>query len=731
MFAEIIVDVANSNVDRVFVYKIPEFLSAKIGDLVSVPFGNRTINGYILNLIEKTSYDESKIKEVLSIKKTSKILPEMIELCNFMVEKYNIKKVDALRLFLINELRNEKVNDKVLIYCKLNINFDFQEYLSKLPNRSIKQKQLIEYLQNKTELKSEIIKKFGDSAFQSLFKVNAITLFSQKENRTPIAMSTQKKNISLNLDQQNAVNRISSFERKTFLLFGVTGSGKTEVYLTCIENVLKKNKTAILLVPEISLTPQVFGQLKARFGDNVAVIHSGLSSGERFDEWNRIQSGEAKVVVGARSAIYAPLQNVGIIIIDEEHESSYNSETNPRYKTIDIALFRAKFNNCPLVLGSATPSIETFNESVKGNYELLELPHRVHETNMPTIQIVDMMSELRFGNDSIFSNQLLGDLQNCFNNGKQALLFLNRRGYTSFMRCIECGYVAKCTDCDAPLVYHQIDNQLKCHFCGKRYKPLTICPNCKSQHIRQGAVGTQKVVDEIQKIFPNIPVFRMDNDTTRTKNAHQKILEEFSKHKPAILVGTQMIAKGHDFSDVDVVGVIDADQTLYQSDYKSAERTFQLITQVSGRAGRKNGGGKIILQTYSPKHYVYRFVANYDYKGFFENEINVRETTNFPPFSTIVRILISNEDDNKALNKAKNIFNSLKPIKEKFIDDIIYFDAMKSPHTKLKNKFRYQILLRFTKSREYDIMKDIYSAVNQHQDGKSLIFVEVNPSSLA
>lgn len=730
MIAEVIVEVANSNVDRVFDYKIPSFLTIEKGDRVVVPFGKRIIAGYVLNIKEKSDLNKALLKEIKDVKKQGKILPEMLELCSFMVEKYNIKKVDALKLFLTSEIRNESVKEKIVCFCELNQDF-FEEYLSS-KKASENQIGIINSLKNGQKLKSFLEKEFGLSAVKTLIKHNVIVVKEEKYEREPCAIKQEKKTVVLNEQQKNAVEAIKNcccF--KPFVLFGVTGSGKTEVYMTVIESLLKNNKTAILLVPEISLTPQVFGNLKNRFGDLVAVLHSGLSQGERFDEWNRIESGGAKVVVGARSAIFAPIKNLGVIIIDEEHENSYNSETNPRYKTIDIAKFRAKFNNCPLVLGSATPSVETFQKTVEKEYELLELPYRVHQTDMPKVQIIDMLTEMAVGNDSMFSRQLISDLENCFKNNKQALLFLNRRGYSSFMRCSMCGYVAKCTDCDAPLVYHKEDNMLKCHFCGKRYKVLTSCPNCKSSNIRQGAIGTQQVVSEIKKLFPEIPVVRMDNDTTRNKNGHQKILEEFAKFKPGVLVGTQMIAKGHDFSDVDVVGVIDADQSLYQSDYRSTEKTFQVITQVSGRAGRKNGGGKIDIQTYSPHHFVYKYIAGYNYKGFFDREINVRDTTNYPPFATIVRILISHEKESEAINETKKIFNELKPLKQKFGESIYFFDAMKSPHTRLKNKFRFQILMRFTSEKEYDIINEIYKGINKFQGGKCLIFVEINPSNLS
>lgn len=733
MIAEVIVDVAVSQVDRVFEYAVPPGFDISVGVRVVVPFGNRVIDGFVLKLKEKSSLPLGRLKSILKTKSNKpEISEEMLALCDFMVEKYNIKKVEALRLFISAEVRSGKVKPKSLTYLALNPNLLIEDYEKTLKRLTEKQKTLLDFLkENPLNLQSELRNNFGTSVVDKFKKDGLLLVKEINVDRRPDAMKIEKKSVVLNPEQKRAVDTIGTFLPKTYVLFGVTGSGKTEVYLTLIEKALENGKTAILLVPEISLTPQMLGNLKNRFGETVAVLHSGLSQGEKFDEWHRILDGEAKVVVGARSAIFAPLENVGIIVIDEEHEGSYNSETSPRYKTIEVAEFRKNFNNCPLVLGSATPSIETFAKTETGEYELLELPHRASNFDMPKVQIVDMLSEIRAGNGGMFSRALLSELDDCFRAKKQAILFLNRRGYTSFLRCAMCGYIPRCTDCDAPLVYHKEDEKLKCHFCGKNYRVLTQCPKCGSKHIRQGAIGTQKIVAEIKEIFPDIPVFRMDNDTVSGKNGHQKILEEFTAVSPAILVGTQMIAKGHDFKNVELVGIVDADQSLYQSDYRATEKTFQLITQVSGRAGRHSGLGKTILQSYAPKHYVYRFAANYDYKGFFNREINIRETTDFPPFSTIVRILITHEKENLVVDLTRELMAGIKEVRGKYFESFIYLGANKSPHTRIKNKFRYQIVMRFTKGKECDIIKEIYAVVNGFKDRKPSIITEINPSSLS
>ena len=733
MYAKVIVDIASSAVDKIFDYRAIE--GVEIGSRVLVPFGNRTIEGYVIDLSDTSEYDESKVKFITKILDAVPVITkEQFALTEYMKDTFYIGTADCIRLFLPSELRKGKVQEIFETMLTLGDGAVVEEFRKTLRSTAVAQKGVLDYVEQNPECsQAEVAKMFGNSAVSKLKEKGVIVVSKKARKRTPYMSltSAEEKKIVLTPQQQKAVDTFINYPNKTYLLHGITGSGKTEVYMRTIDNALKNGKNAIMLVPEISLTPQVLSFFRQRFGDQVALLHSGLSAGERFDEWKRIENGEATVVVGARSAIFAPLKNVGLILIDEQHENSYNSETNPRYRTEDIALFRAKYNNCPLVLGSATPSIETFEKTVSGEYMLLRMPNRVHEAPLPETTIVDMRNEIARGNDSIFSMPLLSAISEAIKSNKQTILFINRRGYTSFLRCMECGYIPKCTDCDAPLVYHKEGDVLKCHFCGKKYRTLTACPNCKSVHIRQGAIGTQKVVDEIKKLFPSVPVFRMDNDTTSGKNGHQKVLEAFKAESPAILVGTQMLAKGHDFDNVEVVGVLDADQTLYQTDYKSAERTFQLITQVSGRAGRKSGGGKVFLQTFNPKHFVYRFVANKNYEAFFDQEISVRETTNFPPYAVIVRLLVSHEKEDVAYQKTKNIFEALKPLKEEFGENIVFLNAMASPFTRLKNKYRFQVLMRFTKQIKDDIMKKIYQTVNIHQDGKCQIFVEINPSSLA
>lgn len=723
MFAKIIIDQDAKALDKVFEYKIPQDMSVEVGERVIVPFGNRYLQGFIVGFEETCQYDESKLKFIeRKIENFAVIKKEMLELMFHMADKLHLKLASILRLFLPSEMRTDKVKELLVRFVKLSENFV-------LPSaRAKKQLEIIYYLQENGKQKfSEVSEKFGYAPLAALVKSGTVQVEEEQQNRTPAVDRIENQKRTLTPLQQRAVDTIT--ENKTYLLHGVTGSGKTEVYMNLIERQLDQGKTALMLVPEISLTPQVLANFKARFGDKVALIHSGLSAGERFDEWKRIFFGQARVVVGARSAIFTPIENLGVIIIDEEHEQSYVSESNPRYDTHMVAEFRRKYNNCTLVLGSATPSIESYAKAIDGEYELVEMPVRVNGMEMPKIVVVDMLMEMRQGNNQIFSIPLIYELRNIIERKKQAMIFINRRGFSSFQRCRQCGYVAKCSDCDVALVYHRAEDKLKCHYCGKRYRALDVCPSCGSRDIKQGAVGTERVVEELHKLFPEVRILRMDVDTTSKKNGHREILNEFKNTKPAILVGTQMIAKGHDFEDVLLVGIIDADQSLYQADYRSIERTFQLITQVAGRAGRSSEQGRVILQTYSPRHYVYRFATNYDYKGFFKKEANLRKVTNFPPYARIVRILFTHEDENIVAQECKVCYNKVKEVRDAYSEDFVYLDVMKAPLNKIKNKFRYQIMMRFKLDKADEIEKKIYDCVDEKC--KSSVFFEINPNNLS
>ena len=724
MYAQVIVDISNDAVDRVFDYVALN--DTQIGMRVKVPFGARSVLGYVINLSETTNFNETKVKSIISnLESVPKLKPEILALSKYLAEHFFLRLSDTIKLVLPSCVRLDTQKEQNLFLLSLNL--DIETAINIIGKKAKNQLSAVAFLNEQGDTAMpKMIELFGRTSINALVDKGIIIKTPVRKFRMPEASSeTVKKNTLTNL-QQNAVDTIKNTD-KTFLLQGVTGSGKTEVYMSIIEDALKQNKTAIMLVPEISLTPQMMQRFNSRFPGFVAVLHSGLSEGERFDEWDRIFSGSAKVVLGARSAIFAPLENVGVIIIDEEHDSSYVSETNPRFETHAVAEFRARYNKCPLILGSATPSIESFNKAQKGEYTLVQLPERINGLEMPHLEIVDMLGEVMDGNTSVYSRKLLNKLTECVNNKKQAILFINRRGFASFMMCRECGYRAKCDDCEVSLVYHKEDNELKCHFCGKRYRALTNCPNCNSKEIKYGALGTERVCEDLKQMFPSVPIFRMDNDTTRGKNGHKNILEQFSQASPSILVGTQMIAKGHDYPNVAFVGIMDADVSLYNSDYKSNERTFQLVTQVAGRTGRKNNDGYVVLQTYAPKHYVYKFASSYDYLSFYEKENNLRQVTNFPPYTNILRILVSSVSDERAKQVTKQLYDKAMELKEKYNRQIVFLQAMPSPVKRIQTKYRYQILARYFPNQEITV--DFFKICDIIEKDVS-IFVEINPNNL-
>ena len=731
MIAEVIVDIANSNVDKVFDYIAQE--DTQVGSRVSIPFGTRYIQGFVIALKENSLLDVSKLKKVgAQIDDYPILTKELLSLGDFMCKTNHLRRIDCMRLFVPTQLRTNKAKPLLVNYIEVLPTFNKDELLLSIRANAKKQRDMIEYLEVGNQyLKAELNKNFGANNITRMINSGYLREFTKHKLRKPYSIEKKDKKVVLTQYQQAVVDDILNQNNGVHLIYGVTGSGKTEVYMHIISKVLQQGKTAILLVPEISLTPQVMGNFKARFGDSVALLHSGLSDGERFDEWQRIREGQAQIVIGARSAVFAPLSNIGVIILDEEHDPSYKSENNPRYLTHDVARFRAEYNNCPLILGSATPSLESFYKARNKQYVLHELPERANKKAMPNIQVVNMCNEVLNGNLGMFSAQLLNDLTLCVQQNNQAMLFINRRGHSSYMICRECGYIPKCEDCDVSLVYHSEDNQLKCHYCNKRYKALTNCPQCGSSYIRYGTMGTQRVVQELRKQFPNVKILRMDVDTTSTKNALTNVLQEFANTKPCILVGTQMIAKGHDFPDVTLVGVLNADMSLHYSDYRSTERTFQLITQVAGRAGRAEKQGKVIVQTYTPNHYIYRFVANYNYVGFYDKEINLRQVTSFPPFAKVLRILFSSENENKVKAITKQVYKSIKELQTKYIDDFLYCEAMKSPVSKIERKFRYQILMRFKLEHQQEIIDSIYNTLNCIKMQDTQAFIEINPSNLS
>lgn len=730
MIFEVIVDISNSEVDRVFDYLGDD--SICVGCRVLVPFGNRKIEGFVIGQKESTDYDASKLKSIIKrLDDFVTINPEMIELMHFMVARFNVRLIDALRLFLPAQMRGGRVGELKKNVVGINRAIAIDEMLAGIKSNAKQQRALLCYLdENDFEDFTKLANEFGNSTIRKLEEKGFVVVKQVAKSRIPYKnLSKKPTNFVHTQDQQNAIDTIKNSQKDAFLLFGVTGSGKTEIYMSVIDYYLSQNKTAIMLVPEISLTPNMLKIFRSRYDDQVAILHSGLSVGERFDEWLRLKRGEAKIALGARSAVFAPLQNVGVIIVDEEHDSSYHSDSNPRYSTVEIAQFRKRYNNAKLVLGSATPAVETFYKSQQGEYQLIELKNRINKRPMPQVEIVDMGLELRRGNKSFFSQQLLNEIESTVKKGNQVILFLNRRGFSSFVMCTKCGYTAKCNDCDVSLSYHADENLLKCHYCGKRYRMFDLCPECKSPFIRQGKIGTERVVNELKKLFPDVKVLRMDVDTTQNKEAHSKIIESFANHEAQILVGTQMVAKGHDFKDVTLVGILDADQSLHFEDYRAGERTFQLLTQVSGRSGRDEKPGKVVLQTYCPKHVVLQLASRQDYLSFYHKEINVREVTGFPPYSTLLRVLYSAENEQNAISTLNAQFAQLQELRNND-ENIVFLTKMKSPVKKIEKKYRFQILLRVKGEICDDLLQKIFDICDEKIYKDVSVFVERNPQSL-
>ena len=729
MIFEVIVDISNSEVDRVFDYIGDE--SVNVGSRVSVPFGKRNIEGFVINKKEQSNVDETKLKKI------SKVLDdfvtindEMLSLMRFMVSELHIRLIDALRLFLPSQMRGGRIESLKIKVAYINKDLPKEEMLSSLSKSAKNQKALIEFLaENEKGNFTQLSQKYGAASIRALEQKGFLTVKEEKQNRIPYKnLIGNKTELVHTQDQTNAIETILNSEKDTFLLFGVTGSGKTEIYMSVIDSILTKNQTAIMLVPEISLTPNMLKLFRTRYGEQVAILHSGLSAGERYDEWLRLKTGEAKIALGARSAVFAPLENVGVIIIDEEHDSSYQSESNPRYNTYDIATFRKNFNKAKLVLGSATPSVETFFKAQNNEIFLIQLKNRINNRPLPEVEIVDMAKELRGGNKSFLSQRLFDELKDTIKKGNQAILFLNRRGYSSFVMCAKCGYTAKCFDCDVSLSYHADENLLKCHYCGKRYRMFDLCPECKSPFIRKGKIGTERVVSELKSLFPDVGILRMDFDTTKNKEAHSKIIQEFAQKKAQILVGTQMVAKGHDFKDVTLVGILDADQSLHFEDYRAGERTFQLLTQVSGRSGRDKKQGKVVLQTYSPENYILRFAVNYDYLGFFKNEVELRRTTKFPPFSLICRVMVTAERDESALEALKGVYFGAEELRQRHPQEFIFLNKMHSPIKKIQGRVRYQVLMRLESTL---LLPKIYDLAVKYTSAEALVYVEENPVNLS
>lgn len=632
---------------------------------------------------------------------------------DLLVQHVDYKEInDAIKILLEKNIIdieyefNSRVNIKTERYVYMVVeDKDWDKVIDSLRNAR-KQKLCLETLKQHGRCSVKNLLDMADTGrwtLNSLQKKGYIEFVNVEVKRDPLADKSFAifPKLVPNKEQQIAIDEIGNCIKNninsSFLVHGITGSGKTEVYLQLIEKVIKKGKQGIMLVPEISLTPQIVARFMGRFEERIAVLHSGLSDGERYDEWRRIENDEVDIVIGARSAIFAPLKNLGIIIIDEEHEYTYKSEQSPRYHAIDIANYRRQLEGAVLVLGSATPSIESYYKALNGQLKLISLTKRAVNANLPKVEVINMSKQLEMGNKGVFSYELIDAIDKNLKRGKQTILFLNRRGYSNFISCKTCGYVEKCNYCDITMTFHKVGTMLKCHYCGQIRKVPTICHNCNSNNIERLGTGTQKIEDLIKSYFPMARVRRMDMDTTSRKGSHERILESFKKQKVDILIGTQMISKGLDFPNVTLVGIILADLILNLPDFRAAERTFQLITQVAGRSGRGSEEGRVILQTYEPEHYSIIFSKNHDYKRFIEDELAIRKEFYYPPFSNLILINFVGKNQKCVEDVANLVTNHIKYILDsqgyKIFDNIV-LGPNPSIISKIKGNYRYQLLLK-------------------------------------
>lgn len=738
-YAEVIVDLSAGAVDRLFTYSVPDGMALDAGWQVEVPFGPRSLEGFVISLKDSCDLPREKVRPIRrAVRDYPVIVPELLDLAVWMHERYLCNLVDALRLMVPAQMRGDRVHARTRRMARLLLDADGVARFAEDNPRAREQVAILRRL-----LQGDLeAAQLSPSALKALVSKGAVSVDAEETRRTPSALRDDQRSPDPELmpGQRRAVEQICGAMAQgggRFLLNGVTGSGKTEVYIRVIRRALEMGRTAIVLVPEIALTPQMVSWLHARFGGQAAVLHSGLSAGERYDEWRRIRFGEARVVIGARSAVFAPVQDLGVIVVDEEHEHTYQSDKRPRYDAREVAWRRTERNRAVLLLGSATPSIATYMRAMPGvrpenALELIELHQRVKNRPMPQVERVDMRAEFERGNHSIFSAQLSQALRECLDAGKQAVLFINRRGHSTFVSCRACGYVVRCDQCDVSMTYHQAENVLRCHYCGREMAPPQKCPQCGSRYIKYFGAGTQKVQEEVGRLFPDARVVRVDVDTTRAKDAHEKLLNRFRSGEANVMVGTQMIAKGLDFPNVTLVGVVAADMTLNLPDYRSVERTFQLITQVAGRAGRGEDPGKVIVQTYEPDHYGIALAAQQDYRAFYLRESAYRRKALYPPFTVIARIVFSARDPEAAQKAALAAEERLNA----FLDahgarpDVVQMRALEAPVKLLRGLTRWQVFLKMYFKGDLDGVAREMQAMADDAPPEVQAELEINPSNL-
>lgn len=726
MYVSVLTQIGAKAVDQTFFYHVPKLLenNIKIGVRVRIPFGNMILDGFVLGISDNSSYDNSKIKDIINVIDKEPVLnKEMLLLGKYMSDNLLASLSSCYQVMLPKALKAE---------VKSNIKIKYDRYLHRI--KSIEE--IDRYIGNcKYESQINLLCKLkeGDilitkmsSSINTIIKYGFASIIYEECKRYKYDGISNYKRVNLT-DKQRLVSDtiISSFGKSdTFLLYGVTGSGKTEVYMDVIEKAINNGKSAIMLVPEIGLTPQIVGKFISRFGNVISVLHSKLSDSERYDEYRKITNGESKIVIGTRSAIFVPFTNIGVIIIDEEHTSSYKQDNNPRYSAINVAEWRSKYHNCPLVLGSATPSLESFAKAGNHVYKLLSLTERAGGSVLPNVNIVDMKEEVKKGN-FILSDMLKNKISEVLDRGEQAIILLNRRGYSSTISCKECGYVYKCPNCDITYTYHKSSNNLKCHYCGYSMVLPNKCSICGSDNLKDYGLGTEKLEETLNSLY-NARIVRMDVDTTSKKGQHQKIIDDFGEHKYDILIGTQMIAKGLDFPLVTLVGVVSIDSSLTSPDYRASENTFQLLSQVSGRAGRSENKGEVIVQTFNPDHYAITLAKNHDYIDFYKEEMKIRKMLKYSPYYYMVLVSITSKDYELGFKEANKIGSY---IRNNISNDSIVLGPTMANMFKVNNIYHYQIIIKYRK--DDSLMKVLKFIIDmQVKNNKIDVSIDFNPSRI-
>lgn len=718
MIIDVLVELKSKKIDKTFSYLVPKRLEQdiEIGKRVLVPFGKQKLEGFILGT--NHNHIDFELKQIYEVIDEHAVLnEELLVLGKYISKKTLCNLISAYQTMLPTALKAKNgtvIPKKYVSYISLNDD----KYIPK----NDKQKAILDMVKN-SKIEKKKLADISISSLNTLIKNNVLKETKIESYRLKNDTDIVRNNVELTDEQKNVISKVKDNIFKSYLLHGVTGSGKTEVYMQLIERVLKEKKEAIVLVPEISLTPQLVDVFKKRFGSRIAILHSRLSMGEKYDEWRKIERGEVSIVIGARSAIFAPLTKLGIIIIDEEHSSTYKQDNNPKYNAIDIAIWRAKRYNISIVLGSATPSIESYTRAKLGIYELCEMKKRVNQS-YPKVTLIDMKDEIKKGN-RIISSLLRDKINEKLSKNEQVMLFLNRRGYSTISTCKSCGFTHKCPNCDIPLTYHKSSNKMRCHYCGYGSFKLTTCPKCKGNNINNLGLGTEKLEQYIKDNFKEAKVIRMDQDTTTKKGSHERIISSFQNKEYNVLIGTQMISKGLDFGSVTLVGVINGDSSLNIPDFRSAERTFQLLNQVSGRAGRKDKNGEVIIQGFNCDHYSIKAASNNDYKTFYKEELNLRKILKYSPYYNLCLIKVKSKNEKETSIEATKIANHLR---KQNLANVIVLGPSPSIIPKINQIYFYQITLKFKNTDE--IMEELKFINEHYRLHRVNVEIDINPIRL-